>query len=156
MNKSVVLLPSENYLAMIKNSIGSKQFQNLYALIDGDKKDITEGGYISCAYYVTSILVIFKLIDNPHSTVEGSVKALKNSGWDSIREPKIGSIVVWGPSPWSDKSIHKHIGFYIGEGKAISNSSKKHVPHIHDLHYGKENRPVEGFYWHPSLGSTAN
>ena len=147
MSHNISLLPAESYLAMIKNSVGSKQFQNLYALVDNQKKDIVEGGNLSCAYYVTSILVIFGLIDKPHSTVNGSVSALLTAGWSRIKEPQPGTVIVWGP----DQQSHQHIGFSIGANKAISNSSEKNIPHIHHISYGAKKRHPIGIYWHPML-----
>ncbi len=57
------LLPKESYLAMIKNSVGTNMFRNLYATSGGEVQDIVREGELSCAYFVSSILYIFKLVN---------------------------------------------------------------------------------------------
>jgi hypothetical protein len=51
--------------------------------------------------------------------------------------------------------VHKHIGFYIGKGIAVSNSSKKKVVAKHDWEFSsttaKQLRPIEAIYWLPLL-----
>lgn len=134
----VVLLPKESYLAMIRNSVGTNIFRNLYALVDGEKQDIVKDGDFSCAFFVSSILHQFNLVALPHATVAGLEKDLKSSGWKRVRIPRVGCVVVWEP---------KHIGFYIGGGKAISNDSRKGSPRVHPYH----NREVTALYWNTKL-----
>ena len=85
----------ETYLATIKNSIGSKMFRQIYAKVNGKKKDITKNGELSCAYYTSSLLSIFKLIKDVHATVSGTIKDLEEFGWVEVNKPKIGAILVW-------------------------------------------------------------
>lgn len=150
-NKQITLLPYDTYLAVIENSVGSDIFRNLYAKINGKKVDITRNGNLSCAFYVSSILTIFQLIPKPHGTVEGTIRDLEQSGWKKIKTPKIGSILIWEKLNFNDGEKHKHIGFYIGNNKAISNSEKIGNPNIH--HWtsgtikGKPARKIEAIYW---------
>lgn len=140
------LLTQDNYLVMIKSSIGVKLWQTLYAEIDGKRVNITKNGKLSCAYFVSSLLHHFKLIDDVHATVEGTLKDLQNSGWKKTAYPKPGAIVVWEPSDDHDGTPHPHIGFFVGGGKAISNSSKLKYPTMHDIYFGRLQRKIRGFW----------
>lgn len=52
------VLVFESYIAMIRNSISTKMFQNFFIKEGSKKKDILNGGELSCAIYVSSILYI--------------------------------------------------------------------------------------------------
>lgn len=135
----------KSYLVLIKNSIGTKIFKNRYFMINGKSKDILENGFLSCAFYVSSILYLNGLISTIHCTVDGTVKDMQKSGWQKIKKPVIGSVLVWEKG----KDGHNHIGFYIGKNLAVSNSSTKKVPTKHNLHY--HGRKIIGIYFHPKL-----
>jgi len=139
-----------SYLAMIKNSVGSKAFKNYYAKVNGIKKDVMENGKNSCAFFASSVLLTFELIEHFHATVDGLEKDLKASGWQKIKKPKIGSIIIWEPKKFEQNEIHKHLGFYIGNKKAISNSSQKGTPIVHHWTYN-HSRKIEKIYWHKKL-----
>jgi len=50
MNKTTVApVLLDNYLAIVRNSIGSNLFRNLYAEVNGQRQDITNNGELSCA-----------------------------------------------------------------------------------------------------------
>jgi len=153
--QKVIPILFDTYIAVIKNSVGSKIFRNSYAKINNKKTDILQNGNLSCAFFISSILVLFKLIKEIHGTVDGTVRDLEQSGWQKITKPKIGSVIVWEKIDFGNKDFHKHIGFYIGNNKAISNSSKWKYPTIHRWTYGiKENRPVrkiEAIFWNKKL-----
>lgn len=123
----------ENYLQTIKNSCGTLMFRNVYIQDDqGQKVDVMQNGNLSCAIFVTSILCQFNKIDGRHATVQGTVKALEKYNWtkENINNLEIGDILIWDIP--NDKSyIHQHIGFYIGDNLAISNSSENGFPIIH-------------------------
>ncbi len=114
------VLQKESYLAMIRNAEGSKLFRNLYARIGGERSDITKGGVTSCAYFVSIILHAFYLVETPHATVAGLERDLLRSGWQKTDTPHEGDIIVWEPVMQAG-SMNAHVGFYIGEDKAISN-----------------------------------
>ena len=137
--QKVIPILFDTYIAVIKNSVGSKIFRNSYAKINDKKTDILQNGNLSCAFFVSSILVLFKLIKEIHSTVNGTVKDLECSDWQKIKKPKIGSIIVWE----KNHNFHKHIGFYIDNNKAISTNQKLKCPAVHHWTYGvKENKPI--------------
>ena len=148
--KSLKIFFFDTYLAMIQNSLGSKMFRTIYAFIDKKKKDILENGRVACALYVSSLLVINKLIGEIHATVDSTVKALKKAGWKKISKPRIGCIIVWEKVDFGKNDLHKHIGFYIGNRQAISNSSKKGYPVKHDVTFNGK-RKIELLLWHPKL-----
>lgn len=134
---SVILLPKESYLAMIRNSVGTNLFRNLYALVDGEKQDILKDGNLSCSFFVSSILHQFNLVALPHATVAGLERDMKSSGWQTTDTPKQGDIVVWEPIlQYSDDKEHAHVGFFIGNNDAISNSDQKKVPIKHHVTFG--------------------
>ncbi|MDP2945949.1 MAG: hypothetical protein Q8N61_00645 [bacterium] len=157
--EKVIPILFDTYIAFIKNSMGSKIFRNFYAEVNGKRTDILKNGILSCACFVSSLLYLFKLIKDAHATVEGTIRDLQQSGWKSAKggsasggkKPKIGSIIVWE----KNHNSHKHIGFYVGNNKAISTSSKNGQPVIHHWTYGvKKNRPVrkvEAIFWNKKL-----
>ena len=145
----------ENFLLSFRNSIGTQLFRSY---LDKDGNDVLKDGDLSCAYYISSMLLLHGLIDRPHFTVEGTLFSMVNSGWHQIKTLKIGSIVVWG-SVHQNGEDHKHLGVYIGEQQAISNRSSLGMPGEHPLHYSgldkvgiKKKAPVLAIYWHSALG----
>lgn len=140
----------DTYLAVIKNSLGSKLFRNFYAKVNGKRADIMRNGELSCAFHVSSILVLFQFVKGVHATVDSTVKDLQRSGWKVIKRPKIGSVLVWEKIDFGNRDIHKHIGFYIGNNKAVSNSFKRGYPVIHSWNFGAK-RKVDLMFWYPKL-----
>lgn len=142
----VTLLP-ESYHAFIKGSEGSMMFRQWYCTVDGKRTEAMRNGELSCALYVTSILKIFDLIAQPEITVHRAIRAMKRRAWKPIARPRKGAVIVWGEEQRNGE-VHKHIGFYIGGGMAISNHSKRRAPAIHPFAY----RPVTEILWNEKLG----
>lgn len=120
------ILLYESYLKMIKNSIGTKMFRNLYLEMDGKKIDATENGEMSCAYFVSNVLLIWKLISEGHATINGTIRDMEKNGWEKISIEKIkpGDVLVWEEKPHHISGrIRSHLGFYVGDKKAISHDS---------------------------------
>lgn len=145
------------YLAVIKNSVGSRMFRNFFMEINGKKIDATRDGVVSCAFFVSNVLHMFSplnLIKEPHLTVSATVIDLRKCGWKEIATPRIGAILVWEPK-LIDGSMNAHIGFYVGENKAISNFYATGVPAEHHWTSGTENglpvRKVEMILWNTAL-----
>lgn len=149
----------KNLITCINNSIGSQMFRNYFFSENGEEeKDVMKNGDLSCAYYVSTILVMFGLIDRPHFRVDGTMEAMTKSGWVEIKKLKPGCVIVWDPILQNGTS-HLHIGFYIGDAQAISNRSSIGMPGEHHIHYSgldKENHKkkakIHSLYWHPDLG----
>jgi len=147
---NIIKLTFETYLAVIKNSIGSKLFRNLYIKINNKKIDATKNGMLSCAFFVSSILFLFKFIKEIHATVDSTIRDLKQSGWREIKKPTIGSILVWEEINFGKNDFHKHIGFYIGNNKAISNDYKSGKPIKHHFTFNNK-RKIKLILWNPTL-----
>lgn len=142
-------LDRETYLQTIKNSPGSLLFRNLYVQDEaGNTIDILENGQLSCAVFVTSVLCLFGKIDNRHATVSGTVKALSQAGWRevSIDQAGEGDILIWEKAGDFTGELHEHIGFYIGDKLAVSNSSENGFPIIHDWQYHQSRKVVQVFH----------
>jgi len=149
----------DNCLAVINGAPGSQMFRRFYALVDGKKKEVSENGNLSCGWFVAFILKYFGLIREPHMTVAGTLRDMEASGWTKIKKPKIGCVIVWEPQ--DDKRSkaysfgHRHIGFYVGRDKAVSNLAWKGEPGKHHWTFGtKGGRParrIESMWWHGEL-----
>jgi len=124
-------------------------FRNFYVIEDGKEFDAVENGELSCAFYVSSILKLFDFISEIHGTVDGVEKDLVESGWQKVEEPRIGGVIIWEKKDFGAGDIHKHIGFYIGNNRAISTSPEKGYPIGHDLN--AVDRNIESIYWNDEL-----
>lgn len=154
MPEKVQLLPRETYLAMIRNAVGSHQYRQCYGMINGEKIDLVQGGKTACGFFVTTLLFGFKLIKEPHLTVEGTKRELVESGWKLIKKPIPGCILFWELK--KDKNgEHGHVGFYLESEKAVSTSSSKKCVAKHHWTYGTKNgepkRKIIAIYGHPFL-----
>ncbi len=141
------LLLKKTYLSFIKGAVGSKSYQSNFARIKGKDQDILNKGQFSCAFFVSSVLKTFSLLSDLHTTVNGTVLDMKRNGWKLITKPRPGSVILW-----EEKQGNKHLGFYIGNNKAVSNCKTKFSPCIHHWTYGIQNhkpkRKVEKIFWH--------
>jgi hypothetical protein len=140
----------DSYIAVIRNSKGTRMFRSYVAKVNGVRRDITEDGDKSCAFFVSSVLSIFSLLRGAELTVHRTLKAMKRAGWKEIKKPKKGCVLVWQEKTYGTGNPRKHIGFYIGDGKAISNSSMRRCPTQHDYKsYG--GRGILTMLWHKDL-----
>jgi len=140
-------LLQKNYIAMINNSVWTKMFRNNFFQLNWKKIDILKNWSDSCAYFVSSLLKIFGLIENIHATVDGTIKDISKYWWE---EYKWKNIQVWSILVWEKINWHKHIWFYIWNNKAISNSSKKREIAKHSLDYNGK-RKIEKIYTNSKL-----
>lgn len=132
---TVVLLPKESYLAVIKNSIGAKVWQQRYARVDGKRRDLVEGGRLSCAFFVSTVLKISSYITDIHVTVTGTIKDLQKNNWKKVRSIKPGDILIWETKKDSSGKEHSHIGFALNKTSAVSNSTQHRSPQKHHITY---------------------
>lgn len=146
--ENVKIIIKDSYLKVVKNSLGSNTWRNFYAKVNGQKKDITQNGELSCAFFVSSILIMFDLIKDSHLTVAGAIKDLKKSGWQSTRNTKAGCLLIWEATKSSDG--HRHIGFCVSKDKAISTNYKTGKPCIHHLTF-KHKRKIEAIFFNKKL-----
>jgi hypothetical protein len=132
----------KTYLKFINNSIGSNAYRNFYVkTLSKGEFDALDDGDNSCAFFVSAVAVIFKKLGGIHGTVEGVVKDLQNSGWHLVGVPQPGDIIVWEARQFAD-GTKEHIGFAIGNGKAISTSASHKTPVEHELNFGAEQRKI--------------
>lgn len=144
------ILNQKNYLASIFNSIGSTQYKNLWVLDkDNHEVDILKNGQLSCAVFVTSILKLYDLIDKKHATVDSTIKSMLDFGWKEITQESIepGDVIVWNKRIDKNDQQHGHIGFYVGDEKAVSNSTKLCIIVRHGWTYGGRRKIVKVLRW---------
>ncbi len=138
---------------MIKNSPKTRMFRNLFVINEkGKKLDALKNGDVACAFFVSGVLKIFSLITYPHATVDSTVRDMLENGWRRTKKLELGNVLLWE----KNKNGRRHLGFYIGNKKAISNSGKKGFPVIHHFTYGKnkDNQPkrkIEGIFTHSDI-----
>lgn len=150
----------KTYLAVARGSVGSRMFQKYYARVNGTQREVLGNGTLACAFHISCILTMFGLVHGLQITVHRLLDDMERSGWKKIQKPRPGCVVLWAAKPANPNryekqkrthaSVVRHMGIYLGEGKAISNRSDRgtvHVPYIHPLRY----RPIEAYYWHPKL-----
>lgn len=152
------LLVFLSYLQCIENSVGTNLFRKLYFRINGNAIDVLEDGDLSCAMYVSSILYLFGLIAERHTTVVGTIEDIQKSGWYEIKAPRKGALMLWGLKKKDDgtQGKHRHVGFYIDEQTAISNSSDtrvvaQHHPTFGTFPSGEVRRDILAYYWNDKL-----
>lgn len=128
----------KTYLTTLKASLGSELFQHFYVEEKDEVIDVLQGGTLSCAYFVSCILKRFNWIPEIHTTVKGTVAAMEKVGWIKVHqnELKEGDVLVWEEIEYDDGSRHGHIGFYVGQEKAISHSAYEKVPVEHHFTFG--------------------
>lgn len=129
--KKPIPVIKDTYLAMIRNSVRSNLFRNYYLSINGKTIDDTRDGDLSCALFVSSILTLLKLTEETRLFVDEVVVDLKASGWKETMRPEEGSVLVWEARKGDRDEVHKHIGFYIGDDRAVSNRPDTRQPTEH-------------------------
>ena len=146
------ILIYESYLRMIKNAVGTRMFRNLYLEKNGRKFDATEDGELSCAFFVSNLLLIWGLISEGHATIKGAIKDMKKNGWKeiSLKEVKVGDVVVWQEKKSDKGRIRSHMGFYIGNKKTISHSDGIKAISFHHWTYNNK-RKIIAVYRYPKF-----
>lgn len=137
----------KTYLQMIRNSVGSQQYRNFYVESLGGKEfDGLDNGKNSCAFFVSSVLTLFKKVDGVHGTVEATEKDLVRSGWQKVSEGEIlpGDVIIWAAMEFKGET-HEHIGFSIDKKTAISTSWTKLKVIRHSLHFDN-GRAIKAVY----------
>lgn len=138
----------KNYLAMIEGSVGANMFRRLYVVDEqGAVQDVANDGEYSCAIFVSSVLTLHGMIDQPHATVTKTTSKMQEHGWSETQQPAPGDVVEWGKSA----DGHEHIGFVVGEGECVSNSQITGNPqrHMFTMQDGRE--PIR--FWRYAHGT---
>lgn len=112
------------YLQMLRNSPGTKMFRSLFVRgEDGRELDVMQDGIYSCAYFVSAVLTLFGQAVRVHGTIASTVADLREHGWQEADAPQPGDVLVWEALEF-EGALHEHIGFYLGDGRAVSTSYK--------------------------------
>jgi len=152
---------TKSLVTLVKNAIKGGDnyfFRNLWANLDGGEEvDILQDGKNSCAVFVSWILLVLELIKHPHASVDGTIKDMIESGWIETDDLRPGAVVSYEKLSAKDDLLgvagvmHGHIGFYIGNDRVISNSSKTTgFPSEHHVTYN-DTRKIEKIYWNSIL-----
>ena len=152
----------QTLIAKIEGSIGSSQYLSLYITLQGEGfvtyQDVIGYGSFACAYYVSALLHLMSLsTDAVHTNVTETEQDLIASGWKRVETPEPGAVIIWGPKLASDGVRHRHIGFSLGNDRAVSTDGTTGKPTEHNVTYGMNGdspiRPIEAIYWHERLRS---
>lgn len=134
------ILKKETYLIMIENAEGTRMFRSLFAQRDDSEnpEDILNGGELSCAFFVSNLLLLFGWVDAPHATVKSVRRVLLENGWESVGAEDIqsGDVVFWEEVVSKNSDRHSHVGFALNDKEAISTSDKNHAVMRHHITYG--------------------
>jgi hypothetical protein len=156
-------LLKQNYLAMIRNAAKGENhlFQNFYILLDGQQRDSLRGGALGCGVVVSSILYLqnssLEFAGKPHwiqfvhANVLPTERDMETHGWIRISDLRPGAVIVWEPKAGADGTPHWHMGFSVGDDRAVSNGSNSTLmPEEHHATY-EGTRKIERIWWHPIL-----
>lgn len=80
-------------------------------------------------------------------TVAKVVADMEKSGWRKIRTPRPGAVIVW-----EAQGGHRHIGFSVGNQRAVSTSSRRKVVARHHWTFGGKRR-IETVWWQQKLAA---
>lgn len=154
---TVQILQKETYLTMLENSVGSHQYRTLWADVDGVTKDILDNGQLSCAFFVSSILNHFRLIDTPHARTEGLVRDMERNGWTKTDAPVPGCVVVWEAQE-QKSGVYPHSGFCLTSTEVLSHTDATQTPQKHHVTFGEKEdgtpkRNITSIYTHDFLNS---
>lgn len=136
----------KTYLQAIHNSVGSNLFRNFYISTPEDGEfDALGDGSDSCAFFVSALLVIFHKLGGVHGTVDATIQDLRDSGWTEVETPQTGDVIIWEALQFED-GLKEHIGFSVGNHRAISTSWTQKTPIDHDERFGETNRKIIRVY----------
>jgi hypothetical protein len=163
----VVPLLKESYLAMIRNAAKGENhlFRNFFITMDGKQMDALANGALGCGVLVSSVLYlqnsVLDALKQPHwiSFVHASVASTEHdmtrNGWYPIDDLRDGAVITWearqGQYVPVIGDMHLHMGFSIGNERAVSNGSNSTLmPEEHHITYDGTRRIIRR-WWHPVL-----
>jgi len=136
-------------MSRINGSEGTEMFRQVYALQEGETIDITQDGMLSCAVYVSGVLVMTPCLDQMAATVASLESCLKRCGWQATEVPSPGSVFIWAKALQADGGEHEHAGFVLDARWGMSHSDSERIPVKHKLL--SADRIVRTYYSHPLL-----
>lgn len=121
----------ESLLATLHDSVGTHMFRRLYRDKDGTAEDVIHNGDLACAYFVSTVLMMYGLIsDGVHTTVRETLEDMHRCGWTRVTEPELLAVVVWGEKVGDDGNRHFHIGICTDGEYAVEHSAVTKSPRI--------------------------
>lgn len=144
-------LMKETYMKAVENSVGTRMFNSAFVRTGNDGKvvDIMDDGMYSCAFFVSSVLYLFGMIDTPHATVESTRESMEqDSRWSTVDGGEIekGDVVFWEKIQFDDGSENAHVGFAISNTEAVSTDYKQKMIARHPLKSETVSRNIEAVY----------
>mgnify|MGYP001584286886 CR=1 FL=1 len=141
------ILKKESYVRAIENSVGSRLFNSLLVRFGDSQevKDILNDGELSCAYFVSSLLVMHDALRQTHTTVANLKKALsENPKWSEVplENVEAGDVVFYKKRTFADGSGNAHVGFVLNKDEAVSTDYQKKAVSKHKLDY----TPIESVW----------
>jgi hypothetical protein len=127
----------QTYLQLIRNSVGTQMFRSFYIQVpDGSRVDALDDGSNSCAFYVSSVLTLFNKHSGVHGTVKSTIADLHHTGWRQVEtgDMKAGDVILWDAVE-IDGASYEHVGFYIGDNRAVSTSWTEKKVVEHDVYF---------------------
>lgn len=154
----------ENYLAMVRNSAKGENhmFRTYFVEVNGKRVNALQDGGLSCAAFASGIMYLQnpalesagrpRWLASTHANVGSTEKDMEQNGWRQVgTEPREGDVIVWDPKSGADGTMHWHMGFCVGGGRAVSNGSNSTLmPEEHDQTYGGT-RAIARVWRHPAL-----
>jgi len=144
-------LPQKSFLKALENAKGTKIFNTFYVLDKrtGKERDVLNDGEFSCAFFVGGMLTLFGLLERPHATVTTTIEKIKERGHEPINPTNLeaGDIIVWEKQTFEDGTVNEHMGFYLGDERAVSTDYQKKEATHHHYTFGQKrdgtpNRPI--------------
>jgi len=145
----------EAFIAYIIKQIGSTEYRQYIATVDGCISDVLQDGQLSCAYFVSNVLLVFRLIKSGHCTVVSTLADMLSCDWRKTGRLLPGAVIVWEKRKQASGISTLHIGLLITPIVAISHVDFYGTVMPHDVHYrfGRDVPPrkIEAIYRHPML-----
>lgn len=154
-DKNIIVLPKETYQKMVENSKGTKMFNSLFVQVKetGIVQDILQDGMYSCAFFVSTVLAMFRLIDEPYTTVKSLREkvAQDKKKFYQVSQSECGDIIFWEEITFEDGSKNEHAGFALNAEEAMSTSFREKQVSKHHITFGEDEngdpkRKIVGIY----------
>lgn len=115
----------ETFVRAAENAPGTGLFRSLIVRNEAGKEiDVLQDGEYSCAYFVSSLLLLAKFLSEPCTTVDSLEKRLTEAWWEKRGTDGIlaGDVLIWERETFSDGTSNRHAGIAISATEAVSTS----------------------------------
>ncbi|MCA9356668.1 hypothetical protein H6784_03160 [Candidatus Nomurabacteria bacterium] len=146
-DSNIEILRKESFLIIIENSIGSKMFNSMFVRLkdSGAVTDILNDGEFSCAFYVSSVLMLLRVIEKPRATVLKLKEVIVNdSNWQTVEVDTIepGDVIFYVKTKFKDGTSNAHVGLALSKGEVVSTDHRVKKVAKHPVDY----RPIEAVF----------